>query len=168
MNALPLEHYFASEKVSGYLLGLLGLIALALCIALYKAAPALADYAQFIRGASISSAPFALIMLVVGAVIALRTDRQVQALQTLRRSNPSLLLEQEHTRMTKVVRGFRWYLRIEIAALLAGLALLFGPHSGALQQGAGLGLLLLPAALLLIDGYLLRNAKRYQHWLTHQ
>src|SRR5262249_50690201 len=100
------------------------------------------------------------IFVVVGATVFLRTDRQVQQLDTMLSSSPQALLAAEQPRMEQVVRSFAYYRVVYSAAAVLAAILPWFVARPALQ-GRAVGLLVLAAFGLVIDHYAEHRALPY-------
>lgn len=156
-----IQTYFQAEKSESLLflaVGLLSLIAAVIFIA---------RGAGFLKGMAWPLAAIALIQIVVGAAIYFRTDKQVAGLQDLYNLSPAAYKLQELPRIEKVNRDFDLYKKIEIALIIAGLALVVYFRNGSRAwMGAGAGLLIQSAIMLTLDLFAEHRADIYTNFIS--
>lgn len=146
--------YFAAEKQEAVLFMLVGVAAIAVAVML------LARRHRY-RGMAYPLVGIALIQLTVGATVYFRTDEQVAALQAQYRQDPAAFKADETRRMETVVRNFDAYKVIEIALLVAGLAMALGLRRRELWHAVGVGLALQSALMLMLDLFAEKRADEY-------
>lgn len=154
MTQETLVAYFAGEKRESLLFIAAGAVAIVIAIVLWRGAGAF-------RGAAWPLIIVALIQIVVGGSIFLRTDGQVLALSAQLESDPSSFKTDERARMERVMSGFRMYKMIEIALLLTGVGLLVATRPPSIAAGVGLGLLLQASVMLAADVVAEHRARVY-------
>ena len=93
----------------------------------------------------------ALMQMVVGVSIYLRTDTQVAALSTQLQLEPAALKAQETRRMQTVMNNFSIYKWVEMLLLIVGLGLVAFLQRDNLAAGIGIGLVLQAALTLTLD-----------------
>ncbi len=111
-----LSPYFGAERNEAIVFVAVGVLAIVLAAALWWRQPRW-------RGAAGPLVAIALIQIVVGAAVALRTDAQVTVLAEQLVVDRAAFKRAEGARMAAVNRNFRLYKAIEIGLLAAGLAL---------------------------------------------
>jgi hypothetical protein len=157
MEFLEIMHtYFRGERLeaalfiapAGFALAALGIAALR------------AETGGFAWSVAVPCFVFALVLVVVGIVVATRTAAQVDALVSGWEHDPAAMLREELPRMQAVVRNFGWTL---IAfGVMAGAGLVFRfAIPGEWARGLGSVLVLLGGMGLMIDGFAERRARPY-------
>jgi hypothetical protein len=153
MREAMLSH-FAAEKQEALILLLVGAAALAVSALLLRGGGAW-------RAMAIPVGAVALIQLAVGGSVYLRTDRQVAGLEAQLAAAPADHRSGEMIRMDRVMSGFRLYKAVEVALLLAGVALtVLFPHRQGLYA-IGTGLVMQPAFMLVLDLFAERRGHLY-------
>lgn len=146
--------YFAAEKQEAMVFLAVGAAALAVSTLLLRESAAW-------RAMAIPLGAVALIQLAVGGSIYLRTDGQVAGLEAQLAAAPADHRSAELTRMDRVMSGFRIYKSVEVALLLAGVALtVLFPHRQALYA-VGTGLVIQAAFMLVLDLFAERRGFLY-------
>ena len=147
--------YFRAEKFEAAFYFAAGLLAIALSAWLWRTA---SPY----RGAAIPLVLVALIQLAVGGSVFARTDRQSATLSQQLAASAATYRAAELARMEKVMTGFATYKVIEIALLLAGIALSCWPGARrTLWEGVSIGLVGQASLMLLLDLIAERRARDY-------
>lgn len=145
--------YFAAEKRESALFLAAGLIAIAVSLVLWRGG---GPY----RAMSFPLEAVALIQLVVGGTVYLRTDKQTQDLHARLARDPGDFVRLEVPRMEKVLRSFQIYKAIEIVLLAAGLVgIVHG--SRPTVYAVSLGLALQAGLMLVFDLFAERRGKAY-------
>lgn len=151
-----MQSYFRGERVESLVFILpFGLFCLAMAGVAIRA-----ERNGFGWGFAVPMALLALLSLGVGGGVGLRTPGQLQALTAQLEANPSAFLAEEIPRMEKVNRNWATYRAVWIAALVVGALLRFALKAD-WAHGAGIGLIFLGAAGLIIDGFAERRAMVY-------
>jgi hypothetical protein len=146
--------YFTAEKQEALLFMLVGVLALAVSAALLaKGGP--------YKGMLYPLAAVAVIQLVVGSTVYFRTDAQVAELTAQYQSDPAGFRTAETQRMDVVVKNFVLYRYIELALLLAGLALLWFMRHNEFWYAVGIGLSLQAGLMLALDYFAEKRAGEY-------
>lgn len=154
---MSIADYFLLEKLSGLWLMFLGgasMILLALTVSVLQSSPLL-------KGVSHSSAVWGCLVLIIGSIIYFRTDQQVSTLLSLFNDDLPLLITQESERITGVLKGFSLYKLITLTSIIAGVVISYRLSSDNYWLGVGVGLIALPAIILITDIILERNAQLY-------
>lgn len=146
--------YFSGEKRESLLFLLVGAAAIAASVILWKAA---SPY----RGMTYPLIAIALIQLVVGGTVYVRTDGQVRALHKQLAGDPPAYAAAELSRMATVQRSFKIYKGIEIALLALGIAGSFVFRERETLYAASIGLILQSALMLALDLVAERRADVY-------
>ncbi len=149
--------YFTEEKWEGALFVLVGLVAIGASVWLWRTD-------SVYRGMVYPLVGVALIQLVVGGTVFLRTDGQVAALTAQLASAPAAYQAAEVARMEGVMRSFGVYKLIELALFAAGVALTYVFRQRETLYAVGVGLVLQAALMLVLD---LFAEKRGDTYLEH-
>lgn len=146
--------YFAAEQAESLLFILVGISALIVSAFLFRM-PGL------YRGITYSLVSIALIQLIVGATVYLRTNNQVTTLTQQLNIEPVAFQTSELNRMQTVMAGFKWYKIIEVLLLSSGILLIFTRPRQSALFGAGIGLIIQSALTLILDIFAERRGKQY-------
>lgn len=153
--------YFAAERAESLLFVAVGVAALVAAAVFVRR-----RQARFRRGLAIPLALVAVIQIVVGSTIWLRTPADVARVQAMLATAPARLAIEEVPRMEAVMRNFATYRHIETGLLVAGVfAVAFSPRASA-WQGAGLGLALQAGLMLLLDHFAEQRGAAYLAFLA--
>lgn len=139
-----MSSYFAAEKQESLIFVLVGLLAIALGVWLWMSGHRL-------KSMACPLVIVALMQIVVGSTVYLRTDAQVSGLSAQLQSNPAALKVQETTRMQTVMKNFRIYKGIEMLLLVIGVGMIALLQRHDLAAGIGVGLVLQAAFTLTLD-----------------
>jgi hypothetical protein len=93
----------------------------------------------------------ALMQIVVGGTVYLRTDVQLFTLSAQLQTNPSALKAEETARMKIVIKNFSIYKTIEILLLITGIGMIAFLQRYDVAAGIGVGLVLQSALTLALD-----------------
>ena len=146
--------YFRAEKHESALFVVVGLCALG-------ASGWLLRNGGPYRGMIVPLAAVALIQLVVGGSVWLRTDAQLARLLEQAKAGPPEYQRVELARMNQVMANFRAYKAIEIAVLLVGITLALAfPHRPGLYA-AGIGCIIQGALMLVLDLFAEQRGRAY-------
>jgi len=138
-----LTDYLTAEKQESLLFVLVGLLAMGVAAWLWMNGHRLKSMAYPLVAV-------ALIQLIVGSTVYLRTDTQLATLSQQLSSEPAAFKAAEVQRMDVVMKNFVIYRYTEIALLLIGVLLLAALRSD-LWIGVGAGLMLQSAFMLCLD-----------------
>ncbi|OCJ65463.1 hypothetical protein A6U97_27790 [Agrobacterium tumefaciens] len=153
-----IKSYVDAERSSGLTFIIVGALAMVVAAWGWQRGP-------FWWGAAWPLAAGALIQISVGITYWWRSPGNLQRVEHLAAQKPERIGQEEVPRVRAVLKSYAISLRIEIAVLAAGLALLFfSPHGGA-WQGAGMGLAVQAGLVLLMDASAERRAQTYLRWL---
>jgi hypothetical protein len=158
MTSQQIISYFDAEKAESLLFFCIGIIGLAtgiICIFYLKT--------KFAYGLSVPLIAIALIQIIVGGTVYLRTDKQVEQLLGLYNQSPKLYAAEELSRMAKVNKSFDVYKIIEIVLLAAGMGLV-ALHYGKTNHfwlGFGITLTVLSGIMLVADLFAESRADTY-------
>lgn len=150
--------YFDAERTGGLAFIVAGALAIAVAVWGWRHGP-------FWWGVAWLLAAGALIQISVGITYWWRSPDDLQRVQHLVAQEPERIAREEVPRVQAVLKSYAISLRIEIAVLGAGLALLILSPHGSAWQGAGMGLALQTGLVLLLDGLAERRAQAYLGWL---
>ncbi|NWK95952.1 hypothetical protein DM806_09745 [Sphingobium lactosutens] len=152
--------YFNAERTGGLRFIIVGTIALVIALAVWGW-----RHGPFWWGVAWVLAVSALIQINVGITYWWRSPDDLERVQHLVAQEPGRIVGEEVPRMQAVLKSYAISIRIEIAVLAAGLALLvLSPH-GSAWQGAGMGLAVQTGLVLLLDGLAERRGQAYLQWL---
>ncbi len=142
MNAM--SNYFVAEKQESVIFVVVGLLAIGFSLWLWMNGHRLKSMAYPL-------VVIALMQIVVGGTVYLRTDSQVSILSAQLQVNPAALKAEETARMETVMKNFSIYKSIEMLLLIMGVGMiaLFQRHDVA--AGIGVGLVLQAAFTLTLD-----------------
>ncbi len=155
MNAATFVHdYFAAEKIESLIFMLVGAAAIAWAVLLLRRRSSL-------RGMAAPLIAVALIQLVVGSTVYLRSDAQRATLQQQLRADPAAFKAAETPRMKAVIANFALYRSIELGLLALGMALVVLLRNREFWFAFGLGLVLQAALMLALDFFAQRRAHEY-------
>ncbi len=139
-----LTTYFDGEKSAGLVLVGMGAIACAWAVVVRRG---LSDAAGMFWPVVIIGA----LQLAIGVGLAARTPSQVAGLRAQMASAPSEMVAAEASRMQKVQRNFVIIEMVELALLVAGVALALGFKGTPYRSEVGMGLALQAAVMLVFD-----------------
>jgi hypothetical protein len=153
MQAQLLE-YFAEEKAESLLFVIAGVLALGASVWLWRTG---SSY----RAMAFPLVAVALIHLVVGGSVYLRTDGQVAALSTQLAQAPAAFQAAELTRMGVVMRNFALYKVIELVLLAAGVAMTYAFRHREALYAVGIGLVIQAGVTLVADLFAEKRGDTY-------
>jgi hypothetical protein len=155
MNRLPfVDSYIGAEKLESLAFIVVGTLAIALALLLLRRRSRL-------RGMAIPLIAVALIQLVVGGTVYLRSDAQIAQLQQQAREAPAVFKSEEAARMRSVIASFELYRRIEIGLLALGMAIVVLLRNREFWFAFGLGLVLQSGFMLALDHFAEARAHEY-------
>ena len=144
-NVLPhILPYFRAEKQAALYMMIVGAIAILVAVWMWRSG-------NRYRGMAIPLTAIAIIQLVAGSAVYLRTDKQIDTLTEQYYSDAAGFLRDETIRMDKVISALRIYKVIEITLLIGGMAMILIYRRQPALLGAGIGLVLQSAILLAFD-----------------
>jgi len=139
-----MSSYFSAEKQESLIFIAVGLLAIGISIWLWMNGHRLKSMAYPLVA-------IALMQMVVGASVYLRTDTQLSALNAQLNANPAALKADETTRMQKVMKNFSIYKAIEMVLLIVGVGMIAFLQHHDMAAGIGIGLVLQAAFTLALD-----------------
>jgi hypothetical protein len=153
-----LVRYFQAEKQAGALCLALGVVALAVSIAVWRSG-------WVFRAIVFPLGLVGVLQVGIGATLLLRTDRQVAGLARAFEESPEEAARIELARMARVNASFRLIEIFEIVLLAAGVVLAMGFRARPVLVGVGMGLVLQAGAMLVFDVIAEQRAHVYVDWL---
>ena len=139
-----MSSYFVAEKQESVIFMAVGLLAICLSVWLWMNGHRLKSMAYplvFI----------ALMQMVVGASVYLRTDSQLFTLSAQLQVSPAALKAEESTRMATVLKNFSIYKAVEMLLLIVGVGMIAFLQRQDMAAGIGVGLVLQAAFTLTLD-----------------
>jgi hypothetical protein len=149
-----LLRYFTEEKAESALFVAVGVVAIAVSVWLWRTGSAY-------RGMAYPLIGVALIQLVVGGTVFLRTEGQVAALTAQLASAPAAYQAAEVARMEVVMRGFALYKVIELVLFAVGVALTYAFRQRETLYAVGVGLVVQSSLMLVADLFAERRGDVY-------
>lgn len=142
LNAL--NNYFVAEKQESVIFIVVGLLAIVFSVWLWMNGHRLKSMAYPL-------VVIAMMQIVVGSTIYLRTDSQVSTLSTQLQVNPAALKADETARMETVMKNFSIYKAIEMLMLIMGVVMIAFFQRHDVAAGIGVGLVWQAAFTLTLD-----------------
>jgi len=156
----PIEKYFGAEKSESVLFVLVGVAAIAVAAwFVWKVRQ------PFYQGMAYPLVAVALIQIVVGTTVYLRSPKDLERVSSLVANQRAIIQQEEIPRMEVVMRNFVMYRWIEIGLLAAGLLLFFMMSEPTTWKGVGLGLSIQAAFMLLLDFFAESRGRDYLAYL---
>ena len=146
--------YFAGEKQESLLFIAVGL--LAICVAIW-----LWSNGHRLRFMAIPLVTVALLQLVVGGTVYLRTDSQLQGLVAQSQTAPAQFKQDEVSRMQTVMKNFNFYKSVEMILLVLGVGLIAFLQRFDVAAGVGAGLVLQASFTLALDMFAQARGQDY-------
>jgi membrane protein YdbS with pleckstrin-like domain len=139
-----MSDYFLAEKQESLIFLAVGLLATGIGLWLWMNGHRLKSMAYPLVA-------IALLQMVVGATVNLRTDTQLATLSAQLQANPAAFKAEETTRMQTVMKNFSVYKAVEMLLLVFGVGILAFWQRHDLVAGIGIGLVLQAAFTLTLD-----------------
>jgi membrane protein YdbS with pleckstrin-like domain len=139
-----MSDYFVAEKQESVIFVVVGLLAIGFSLWLWMNGHRLKSMAYPL-------VVIALMQIVVGGTVYLRTDSQVSTLSAQLQVNPAALKAQETARMETVMKNFSIYKSIEMLLLIMGVGMIAFFQHHDVAAGIGVGLVLQAAFTLTLD-----------------
>ena len=136
--------YFAGEKQESLLFIAVGLVAIGVAAWLWM-------NGHRLRFMAVPLVTVALMQLVVGSTVYLRTESQMQGLVAQSQSAPAQFKQDEVSRMQTVMKNFNIYKTIEMILLVLGVCLIAFLQRFDIAAGIGAGLVLQAGCTLALD-----------------
>jgi multisubunit Na+/H+ antiporter MnhC subunit len=159
MNAI--EKYFTAEKYESVLFVLVGLAAI-----ITASFFLLKQKEAFYQGMAYPLMAVALIQIVVGSTVYLRSPKDITRVTQMVQHETSKIQSEEIPRMQVVMKNFEIYRWVEIVLLLLGFAMYLYFEQQSLQKGIGLGLLIQSCFMLILDYFAESRGKIYLEYLN--
>ena len=153
--------YFTAEKQESLLFVAVGLAAIGVAAWLWM-------NGHRLKSMAFPLIAIALIQIVVGGSVYLRTDAQLEGLTAQYQSAPAEFKEAETSRMTVVMGNFKIYKSIEMALLVVGIGLIAFLQRFDMATGIGAGLVLQSAFMLALDMFAEARGMDYLRALNAQ
>jgi hypothetical protein len=139
-----MSDYFVAEKQESVIFVVVGLLAIGFSLWLWMNGHRLKSMAYPL-------VVIALMQIVVGGTVYLRTDSQVSTLSAQLQVNPAALKAEETARMETVMKNFSIYKSIEMLLLIMGVGMIAFFQRHDVVAGFGVGLVLQAAFTLTLD-----------------
>lgn len=139
-----MSSYFSAEKQESLIFIAVGLLAIGIGAWLWMNGHRLKSMAYPL-------VIIAVLQIVVGGSVYLRTDAQLSTLSAQLQANPAGLKAEETTRMQTVMKHFSIYKVVEMVLLMAGVGLIAFLQHNDMAAGIGVGLVLQAALTLTLD-----------------
>ena len=139
-----MTQYFAGEKQESLLFIAVALVAIGVAVWLWT-------QGHRLKFMAVPLVVIALMQLVVGATVYLRTEAQVRQLVTQYQSAPAQFKQDETSRMQTVMKNFKLYKAVEMVLLVIGVGLIALMQRFDVAAGLGAGLVLQAAFTLALD-----------------
>jgi membrane protein YdbS with pleckstrin-like domain len=139
-----MNSYFSAEKQESLLFIAVGLLAIGIGAWLWM-------NGQRLKSMAYPLVVIALMQIVVGAKVYLRTDAQLSTLGVQLQANPAALKAEETSRMQTVMKNFSIYKTIEMVLLVVGVGVIAFLQRSDMAAGIGVGLVLQAAFTLVLD-----------------
>ena len=139
-----MSDYFVAEKQESVIFVVVGLLAIGFSLWLWMNGHRLKYMAYPL-------VVIALMQIVVGGTVYLRTDSQVSTLSAQLQVNPAAFKAEETARMETVMKNFSIYKSIEMLLLIMGVGMIAFFQRHDVAAGIGVGLILQAAFTLTLD-----------------
>lgn len=139
-----MNSYFTAEKQESLIFIVVGLLAIGISVWLWMNGHRLKSMAYPLVA-------IAVMQIVVGASVYLRTDAQLSTVSAQLNANPAALKAEETTRMQTVMKNFSIYKAVEMVLLIIGVGMIAFLQRHDLAAGIGVGLVLQAAFTLTLD-----------------
>lgn len=149
-----LTAYFTGEKHGAIALMILGGVALTACLVLVATK---SDY----RAMAIPVGLVALLQVVIGVGLYVRTDPQVDALVAQHTAEPAAMVAAETARMDTVMRSFEIIKIVELVLIVVGVGLTHAFAHRPAIHAVGVGLIIQATVMLVFDLTAERRAVPY-------
>jgi hypothetical protein len=155
-----IEKYFNAEKYESILFIIVGLTAIGFAI-YYLTKVKL----PFNNGMAYPLILVALIQLVVGTSVLIRSPKDIARVNTIVQTDKAKIQSEEIPRMEVVMKNFDIYRWVEIALLVLGIILFFAMKPETFWKGIGLGLAIQSSFMLALDYFAESRGKWYLAYL---
>jgi hypothetical protein len=150
--------YFLAEKYESLIFVGVGVLALCVSVWLWMSE---SSFAATFKAMSYPLVGVALIQIVVGGTVYLKSDKQIETFSAQVQSTPAAYKAEELKRMDVVNKNFTLYKWIEVALLLAAIASTFVVARNSPWYAAAIGLLIQAALMLTADLFAEHRAYHY-------
>lgn len=158
-----IQSYFQAEKIGGFVAMAIGIAACAV-----GGAVLLKAGSPFYTGFCIPVVLIGFIQIMVGAIVARRSDLQSEDLRKLVINSPAEFRALESPRMATVMQKFVTIKWVELAVIAVGLALVLLIPIDNFPRGLGAGLLVQGVIMLVFDFFAERRGKAYAAFVKSQ
>jgi hypothetical protein len=159
-NMDAITHYFNAERAESLLFVVVGVVAIALALLFW-----FSTKNPLANGAAWPLLALALIQIVVGASVYVRSPKDIQRVQQIVQREPHGVTQTEVARMQGVMKNFVIYRWIEIGLLLLSVVLILATPTASLWRGVGYGLLVQSGLMLALDFFAERRGAEYLAYL---
>jgi len=156
----PVALYFGAERAEGLLFICIGLVGLELAHTCWRK-----GLTAQARGAAITLLLLASLQVVVGGTVFSRSPDDLARVSHAVQTDVARVRAEELPRMQTVMRKFRIYHWLEIAALCLGALFAMAGQRGSRLRGVGLALVPQALVLLVLDGMAEQRGADYLAWL---
>jgi hypothetical protein len=139
-----MSDYFVAEKQESVIFVVVGLLAIGFSLWLWM-------HGHRLKSMAYPLVVIALMQIVVGSTVYLRTDSQVSTLSAQLQVYPAALKAEETARMETVMKNFSIYKSIEMLLLIMGVGMIAFFQRHDVAAGIGIGLVLQAAFTLTLD-----------------
>jgi hypothetical protein len=153
--------YFAGEKQESLLFVAVGLLAIAVAAWLWM-------NGHRLKSMAFPLVAIAVLQLVVGGSVYLRTDQQLATLGAQQALQPAVFKQEEVKRMNIVMKNFSIYKAVEMVLLVVGIGLIAFYQRFDVVAGVGVGLVLQAAFTLTLDIFAEARGRDYLSALASQ
>jgi hypothetical protein len=151
-----IEEYFNAEKAESVVFLAFGMVGLLLGFYLLFVLKQ-----SFWKGLSVPILVFAVVQLVIGLTIFIRSPKDSERMRTVLVQESHRIQSEELPRMEGVMKNFVRYRYFEIAMMTLGVLLMFGLSHYTFWKGLGLGLFMQCAILLSLDFFAEKRGYAY-------
>ena len=152
--------YFNAERAESMLFIAVATVAMAVsawCIIVLRK--------PFFSGMALTLSVIAVLQMIVGITIYLRSPQDTVRVQQMVQSAPERIESEEVPRMRVVMRNFKIYLGVELALLILSLVVLTASDPAGFVRGAALGLAIQAVFTAALDWVATWRAEAYRAWL---
>jgi len=139
-----MSSYFSAEKQESLIFVAVGLVAIVISVWLWMNGHRLKSMAYPL-------VIIAMMQIVVGGSVYIRTDTQLSTLSAQLTANPEALQAAEATRMQTVMKNFSIYKAVEMVLLITGVGMIAFLQRHDVAAGIGVGLVVQAAFTLTLD-----------------
>lgn len=155
-----ISKYFNAEKSESVIFILLGFVAIAFAAYFFMKIKQ-----PFYNGMAYPFIAIALIQIVVGSSVYLRSPKDIVRVNQIVQTDKSKIQTEEIPRMKTVMKNFALYKWIEITLILVGIVMYLYFRPATLLKGIGLGLFIQASFMLILDFFAESRGKIYREYL---